>query len=197
MILPIVAYGTKSLHEKCIDIDENYPNLSTLLDNMFETMYNASGVGLAAPQIGLNIRLFLVDSAQIFEGEENNNEETEGEKGTKQVFINAQVIEKSGKPWVYEEGCLSIPDIRENVTREETVRIQYYDENFVKHEKVFDKITARVILHEYDHIEGVLFTDYLTPLKKRMLKKRLERISKGLIDVEYRMKFPAIKKRRS
>jgi len=192
MILPIVAYGDPVLRKLCTDIDPNYPNLSALIANMFETMYNANGVGLAAPQIGKAIRLFLVDSAQVL-----NTEDAEGpEKGTgiKQAFINAEIIETSGTPWAYEEGCLSIPDIRENVTRDETIVIRYLNEKFEQKEETFTGINARVILHEYDHIEGVLFTDYLSNLKKRMLKRRLAKISKGEIRAEYRMRFPAFKK---
>ncbi len=216
MILPIVAFGDPVLRKVCEDIDKDYPELQTLIDNMFETMYNAKGVGLAAPQIGLDIRLFLVDSIQVLEEEEeeegeeyeaaaDNNNEAEDvdqekadlatEQGIKKVFINAEIVESGGKDWAYNEGCLSIPGINEDVIREEKITIRYYDRDFNVHEEAYDGFTARVILHEYDHIEGNLFTDYLSGLKKRMLKKKLERISKGDVDVKYRMRFPVKRKR--
>ncbi|MGB0839020.1 MAG: peptide deformylase [Chitinophagales bacterium] len=194
MILPIIAYGDPVLKKEAKAIDDDYSNLQTLLANMYETMYNASGVGLAAPQIGLSIRLFIVDSEQVFE--DMDEEESKGEVGIKKVFINPEIVETSGKEWTYTEGCLSIPDIREDVKRQETVVINYLDENFEEHEETYNGITARVILHEYDHIDGILFTDYLGPVKKRLLKKRLERITKGTVDVEYRMKFPKQRKGR-
>lgn len=184
MILPIYAYGQPVLKKMAEDIDENYPELKTLIENMWETMYNAQGVGLAAPQIGLPIRLFLVDTIQ------NEEDKEEGEpKGIKKVFINAEKIEEAGKPWAYEEGCLSIPDIRGDVNRPPQLRIRYFDENFQEHEEVFTGINARVIQHEYDHIDGVLFTEHLKPLKRKLVRRKLDNIRKGKIAVDYKMKF--------
>ncbi|MBL0134133.1 MAG: peptide deformylase [Chitinophagaceae bacterium] len=190
MILPIVAYGAPVLRTVCKDIDPDYPGLSKLIEDMWETMYESNGVGLAAPQINRPIRLFVVDSTQIFEGmDEKDKAEYEGDEGIKQVFINAQVKELSGDEWAYEEGCLSIPKLRADVVREEEVTIEYLDENFQPHTKLFNGITARVILHEYDHIEGKLFIDHLKPLKRKLLKGKLDDISKGKIKVDYRMVF--------
>jgi len=186
MILPVVAYGDSVLRKKAIEIDKNYTDLDTLIKNMWDTMYKANGVGLAAPQIGLPIRLFVIDTVQVEEDEDGHIEE----KGIKQAFINATITQKIGKPYVYNEGCLSIPGVREDVSREPDISITYYDENFKKHKAEFTGTNARVILHEYDHIEGVLFTDYLKPLKKRLLKKQLTNISKGIVDVKYKMRFP-------
>lgn len=186
MILPVVVYGDAVLRKKTAEIDKDYPNLNQLIKNMWETMYKANGVGLAAPQIGLSIRLFIVDTLQVEEDEEGNVEE----RGVKQVFINTTITEKNGKPYAYSEGCLSIPGVREDVTREPDITITYYDENFKKHQVKFTGTNARVILHEYDHIEGVLFIDYLKPLKKRLLKKQLTNISKGIVDAKYKMRFP-------
>lgn len=183
MILPIVAFGDPVLKKVGKDIDKNYPKLQELIKNMQETMEHANGVGLAAPQIGLDIRLFIIDSQLMMaEGEEH--------KGIKETFINAQIIEETGKEWEFEEGCLSIPDIRENVSRKSTIKIKYLDKDFKEHTKEFDGLTARVIQHEYDHIEGILFTDHLKPLKRKMLKKKLRNISEGKIKIGYRMKFP-------
>lgn len=196
MTLPIVAYGDPVLRKVGVDIDKDYPNLKDLLDNMWETMYNASGVGLAAPQIGLPIRLFLVDTSPFAEDEELSPEEQKALKGFKKVFINAYLEEESGNNWAFNEGCLSIPDIREDVTRKDTITIRYQDENFKPHKETYDGLLARVIQHEYDHIEGVLFTDKLSSLKKRLLKGRLTNISKGKINVDYKMRFPALKKGR-
>lgn len=182
MLLPIHGYGLPVLKKVAEEIEEDYPDLEKLIQDMWDTMYYAQGVGLAAPQIGKSIRLFLVDTIQVMkEGEED--------KGIKQVFINAEIIEETGKEWAYEEGCLSIPDVRGDVERKPTIRIQYEDENFVTHEKVFEGMNARVIQHEYDHTEGILFTELLKPLRKRMLKKRLENIKKGNIKADYKMKF--------
>lgn len=190
MILPIVAYGAPVLRTVCKDIDPDYPGLSKLIEDMWETMYESNGVGLAAPQINRPIRLFVLDSTQIFEGmDEKDKAEYEGDEGIKQVFINAQVKELSGDEWAYEEGCLSIPKLRADVVREEEVTIEYLDENFQPHTKLFNGITARVILHEYDHIEGKLFIDHLKPLKRKLLKGKLDDISKGKIKVDYRMVF--------
>lgn len=179
------------LREVCPDITPDYPNLKQLIDNMWETMYASSGVGLAAPQINKPIRLFVVDSKQIVENlEEGEKNEFPGDEGIKQVFINAHIVDTDGDDWAYNEGCLSIPKIREDVYRPEKVRIKYFDENFQPHERTFHGITARVIFHEYDHIEGKLFIDYLKPLKKRMIKGKLEDISKGKVRVDYKMTFP-------
>ncbi len=196
MILPIVAYGDPVLKKKGKDITKDYPKLSELLDNMFETMYNAYGVGLAAPQIGLPIRLFLVDTEPFSEDEELSEEEAKQLKDFKKVFINAKIIEETGEEWAFTEGCLSIPEIREDVFRNETIKINYFDENFVEHTEIYSGLAARVIQHEYDHIEGVLFTDKLSSLKKRLIKGKLTNISKGKINSEYRMRFPLVKKGR-
>ncbi len=194
MILPITAYGDPVLRKVAEDIEADYPNLQELIDNMFETMYNASGVGLAAPQIGLSIRIFLVDSKQILK--DKDYEEFKGEEGICQEFINARVVEKTGEKWTYNEGCLSIPNISEDVDREQTVTIRYVDRNFVEKEETYSGFTARVILHEYDHIQGVLFTDYIGALRKRMLQRKLDKITKGDVKAKYRMKFPLKKKSR-
>jgi len=196
MILPIIAYGDPVLKKKGKEITKDYPNFDTLLENMFETMYNAFGVGLAAPQIGLPIRMFLVDTAPFAEDEGLAKEEQETLNGFKRVFINAKIIEEEGDEWAFNEGCLSIPDVREDVFRKPNITIEYLDENFKSHKESFDGLIARVIQHEYDHIEGILFTDKLSSLKKRLIKSRLINISKGKIDVDYRMRFPAQKKRR-
>ncbi|WP_276390190.1 peptide deformylase [Eudoraea chungangensis] len=196
MILPIVAYGDPVLRKVGTSISKEYPNLKELISNMWDTMYNASGVGLAAPQIGLPIRLFLVDTEPFSEDEELNSEEQQKLKTFKKVFINAEIIEEKGSPWSFNEGCLSIPDIREDVARQDTIRIRYFDENFNEQVEEYDGLLARVIQHEYDHIEGILFTDKLSTLKKRLLKGKLGNISKGKIKVDYKMRFPAIKKGR-
>lgn len=196
MILPIVAYGDPVLKKKAIDIDKDYPNFEDLLANMFETMYNAFGVGLAAPQIGLPIRMFLVDTKPFSDDEGLSPEEQNVLKNFKRVFINAKIIKEEGDEWAFNEGCLSIPDVREDVFRQPKVTMEYVDENFKSHTETFDGLIARVIQHEYDHIEGVLFTDKLSTLKKRLIKGRLSNISKGKINVDYRMRFPNQKKRR-
>lgn len=191
MILPIVAYGAPVLRTVAKDITPEYPGLAKLIEDMWETMYASNGVGLAAPQINRDIRLFVVDSAQIFENMDADDEDRKHRDapGIKQVFINAHVKSLNGEEWAYNEGCLSIPKIREDVYRAEEVELEYVDENFVPHTKTFNGITARVILHEYDHIEGKLFIDYLKPLKKRMLKGKLDDISKGKVRVDYKMTF--------
>lgn len=196
MILPIVAFGDPILRKVATDITPEYPNLDTLLENMFETMYNAYGVGLAAPQIGLPIRLFMVDATGFAEDEELDAEQRKQLEGMKKVFINAKIIERDGEPWVFNEGCLSIPDVREDVFRQESIKIEYVDENFEKHVEEYDGLAARVIQHEYDHIEGILFTDKLSALKRRLLKGRLTNISRGRIKVDYKMRFPDAKKMR-
>lgn len=186
MILPIVAYGDPVLKKKAKEIDEDYPNLQKLIQDMFETMYNAHGVGLAAPQIGKSIRLFVVDASVVGEGEDADPTCVD----FKRVFINPIIIEETGKEWAYEEGCLSIPNIREDVNRKPRVLIEYYDENWDLYEEELEGFAARVVQHEYDHIEGVLFLDHISPFKRTLLKGKLTDISKGNIDVSYRMKFP-------
>jgi peptide deformylase len=194
MILPIVAYGDPVLRKLAEDIDADYPELTTLIANMKETMYNAHGVGLAAPQIGKAIRLFVIDATPFSEDKDLSTEEQESLAAFKEVFINAKIIEERGDEWAFNEGCLSIPDIREDVFRPEEISIEYFDENFKKHNKTLNGLAARVFQHEYDHIEGVLFTDKLSTLKKRLLKKKLENISKGKINADYRMRFPNLKR---
>ena len=196
MILPIVAYGDPVLKKKSKEITRDYPNFDILLENMFETMYNAYGVGLAAPQIGLSIRLFLVDTTPFADDDVLTKEEQDTLNGFKRVFINAKIVEEEGDEWAFNEGCLSIPDIREDVFRKPNITIEYLDINFKPHKESFDGLIARVIQHEYDHIEGILFTDKLSNLKKRLIKGRLTNISKGKIDVDYRMRFPDQKKKR-
>ena len=191
MFLPIVAYGQSILRKIGVAIDAQYPQLNELIADMWETMYKSNGVGLAAPQINKAIRLFVIDTVQIVEGfDEEDKKEYPNERGVKKVFINAQIIEESGEEWAYNEGCLSIPKVREDVLRKKVVVISYQDENFVAHTETFEGITARVIQHEYDHIEGKLFIDHITPLQKRLLKKKLEDISSGKVRVDYRMLFP-------
>ena len=196
MILPIVAYGDPVLRKVADDIDKDFPRFEELVANMWDTMYNANGVGLAAPQIGLPIRLFLVDTTPFADDEELTEEEQNALKGFRKVFINAKIEEETGTEWAFNEGCLSIPDVREDVSRKDTITISYMDENFKSYKETYDGLLARVIQHEYDHIEGILFTDKLSSLKKRLLKGRLANISKGKIKVEYRMRFPNIKKAR-
>lgn len=190
MVLPIVAYGNPVLRKLGKDITPGYPGLNKLIEDMWETMYNSKGVGLAAPQINRDIRLFVMDSIQIIENlEEDEKDEYPGDPGYKGVFINARINNINGEEWSYNEGCLSIPKIREDIIRKEEINISFLDENFVSHTKTFNGITARVILHEYDHIDGKLFIDYLKPLKKNLLKRKLDNISKGKVDVDYRMSF--------
>ncbi|MGB5417226.1 peptide deformylase [Algibacter sp.] len=196
MILPIVAYGDPVLKKKAKDITKDYSNFDSLLENMFETMYNAFGVGLAAPQIGLPVRLFLVDTTPFAEDEDLSQVEQKALNGFKRVFINAKIVKEEGDEWAFNEGCLSIPDVREDVFRKPKITIEYLDENFDEQKESFDGLIARVIQHEYDHIEGILFTDKLSSLKKRLIKGRLTNISKGKITVDYRMRFPDQKKRR-
>jgi peptide deformylase len=190
MILPIVAYGSPVLRMVSTDISPDYPDLEKFIADMWETMYASNGVGLAAPQVNRNIRLFVVDSSQVFQ---NQEEEDKGrypdDPGIKQVFINANIRALNGKEWIYNEGCLSIPKIREDIQRNEEVTLEYEDEQFEKHTQTFNGITARIILHEYDHIEGKLFIDYLKPLKRKLMKGKLDDISKGKIKVDYKMMF--------
>lgn len=191
MILPIVAYGNPVLRKVCKDIFPDHPGLEKLIADMWDTMYISNGVGLAAPQVNHDIRLFVVDSSRIFESmDEKEIMEYPDAPGIKQVFINAHIVELVGNGWSYNEGCLSIPKIREDITRPETVTIKFLDEQFNSYIKTFTGITARVIQHEYDHIEGRLFIDYLTPLKRKLMKGKLNDISKGNITVDYKMAFP-------
>lgn len=196
MILPIVAYGNPVLKKKANEISKEYPKLHELINNMFETMYNAHGVGLAAPQIGLPIRLFVVDATPFGQDEDLSKEEQEQLKNFKKVFINPTITEESGIEWVFNEGCLSIPDVREDVFRKPNIKISYLNENFEPQEEELDGLAARVVQHEYDHIEGILFTDKLSSFKKRLIKGKLASIEKGKIDVEYRMVFPKVSRKR-
>ncbi len=188
MILPIVAYGDPVLRKEGRFIEKDELDLKTLVENMFETMYKASGVGLAAPQIGLDIRLFVVDG-QPLNDDENDEEKDPSLIGFKKVFINAEILEEDGDDWGFEEGCLSIPGIRADVYRPESVLIRYRDMDWVERTERYEGLAARIIQHEYDHIDGILFTDYLPPLKKRMLKNKLADITKGKVDVDYKMRF--------
>lgn len=194
MILPIVAYGDPVLRKVGKEINADYPNLKELIANMKETMYNASGVGLAAPQIGKDIRLFIIDASPFAEDEDLDEADREALKNFNKVFINAKIIEEEGEEWPFNEGCLSIPNVREDVYRHEKVTFEYQDEDFNTHTETLTGLAARVFQHEYDHIEGVLFTDKLSSLKKRLIKKKLENISKGKIRADYRMRFPNLKK---
>jgi len=192
MVLPIIAYGTPVLKKECEEFEEG-EDLSKLISDMFDTMYNASGVGLAAPQIGLAKRIFLVDAAPFGEEEPENEIEAKNFeilKNFKKVFINPIIEEETGEKWEFSEGCLSIPGIREKVSRSSIIKISYFDENWNFIAESYTGVAARIIQHEYDHIEGILFTDYLTPLKKRLLKRKLNDISKGKVHTNYRMKFP-------
>ncbi|MFB5945491.1 peptide deformylase [Albibacterium profundi] len=189
MKLPIIAYGDPVLRQKAKEIDEDYPELDSLIANMFETMYAASGVGIAAPQIGKSIRLFVIDASPYEEDEPQL-------KDFKKVFINPIIVQEDGEKWASSEGCLSIPDIREDVYRLPTLTINYLDENWEEHEETFDGLAARIIQHEYDHIEGKLFTDRITPLRKALLKSKLDAIAKGKVNVDYKMKFPVLKRKK-
>lgn len=191
MILPVVAYGHPVLRKMADDINPDYPELKKLIEDMWETMYHTNGVGLAAPQINKPVRLFVMDTIQIVENfDEEDKRLYPNEQPIKRVFINAHKVADTGDLWAYNEGCLSIPKVREDIKRTRQVTMRYMDEQFVEHEEIFSGITARVIQHEYDHIDGKLFIDYLAPLKKRLLKKKLEDISAGKVKVDYRMLFP-------
>jgi peptide deformylase len=198
MIIPIVAYGDPVLKRKADEIEKTFPELKTLIEDMFETMYEASGVGLAAPQIGKSIRLFVIDGSPFADTDEDEEEDplAAGIDGFKKVFINPIMVEEKGEEWAFNEGCLSIPKIREDVYRKPKIRVQYYDENWTHHDEVFEGYKARIIQHEYDHIEGILFTDKLSAIRKKLLAKKLANISKGIVSVDYRMKFPLAKKSR-
>lgn len=188
MILPVLAYGHPALRKIAVDIDKDYPGLDQFIADMYETMYSSNGVGLAAPQVNRNIRLFIIDATPYAE-------DFPGETDLKRVFINAQIIEESGEEWAFNEGCLSIPQIREDVIRKPELRIQYYDENFVFHDERLKGVFARVIQHEYDHLDGILFVDLINPLRKMMLKRKLSEISKGIVKTDYKMIFPLAKKK--
>lgn len=191
MILPIVAYGTPVLRKVASDISPEYPQLAKFIDDMWETMYASSGVGLAAPQVNKEIRVFVVDTEQMFANmDENEKNEYPGDDGVKAVFINAHIIELQGEEWSYNEGCLSIPKVREDIYRNETVTLNYLNEQFQPQSKTFTGLSARVILHEYDHIEGKLFIDHISPLKRKLMKGKLNDISKGKVNVDYKMSFP-------
>lgn len=191
MILPIVVYGDPVLRKKAVDIDKNYPGLQQLIQDMFETMYQANGVGLAAPQINKAIRLFVIDTTPFAEVDEDEESEYSAEElkemnNFKRVFINAKITEESGEEWKFNEGCLSIPKVREDVERKPQITIEYYDENFKKHNETFEGVIARVIQHEYDHIEGILFTDKISPFKRRLIYGKLNSISKGNFSADYK-----------
>ena len=194
MILPIVAYGSPVLKKKAKEISKDYPNLDQLIEDMFETMYNANGVGLAAPQVGLSIRLFVIDAKPFAQDDALTDAEVKELESFKRVFINPEIVEEQGIDWDFNEGCLSIPDVHEDIFRKPEIKINYLDENFVEKTEVLSGLPARVVQHEYDHIEGVLFTDRISNLKKRLIKSRLTNISKGKIDVSYKMKYPLAKK---
>lgn len=196
MILPIVAYGDPVLKKKAKEIPEDYPKLEELVENMFETMYNAHGVGIAAPQVGKAMRVFIIDATPFADDIELSKEEQEQLDGLKKVFINPIILDEIGDDWAFNEGCLSIPEIREDVFRKPEMTIEYYDVDFNKHTETYTGLAARVIQHEYDHIEGILFTDKLSSLKKRLIKGKLQKIAKGDIKVDYRMRFPNVKKAR-
>ncbi|MDD5570617.1 MAG: peptide deformylase [Bacteroidales bacterium] len=184
MIYPILSYGNNVLRAVAKDIGKDYKDLQKLIDDLFETMYAGNGVGLAAPQIGFSLRLFVIDGNPYSKDEPKL-------KDFKRVFINAEIVEENGKKWLFNEGCLSFPKLREDVYRPSEIKISYYDENFNFHQECFDGITARIVQHEYDHTRGKLFVDHLSPLKRRLLKRKLNDISKGNVDVDYKMKFSA------
>ncbi|SEP55042.1 peptide deformylase [Flavobacterium urocaniciphilum] len=193
MILPIYGYGEAVLRKVCDDISQDYPNLQETLSNMYDTMYHACGVGLAAPQVGLPIRIFIVDTTPFADSDEVSKEEAAQLKDFKQTFINAKILKEEGEIWGFNEGCLSIPDVREDVYRHEKITIEYFDEEFNKKTETYDGLIARVIQHEYDHIEGILFTDHLSMLKKKLVGKKLQNIMEGKARPDYRMKFANIK----
>ena len=195
MILPVIAYGDPVLRKIAKEIDKDYPNLAELIANMRETMINSYGVGLAAPQVGLAIRLFLVDTAPFAENDDYSDSDKAFYKSFNRVFINAKIIKEEDEFWNFSEGCLSIPGINEEVSRQAAITIEYYDENFKKHTESLSGLAARVVQHEYDHLEGILFTDKLSSFKKRLIKRKLENITKGKIDIDYVMRFPKLKKR--
>ncbi|MCB8999439.1 MAG: peptide deformylase [Bacteroidales bacterium] len=191
MIYPIYVYGTSVLRKKTKDISRDYPGLKQLIEDMFETMRFSEGVGLAAPQIGLSARLFVVDATGSGKEEEGFDEDDEDLSDFKKVFINPRITKYWGEAWTFNEGCLSIPNLREDVDRPERVRIEYYDEDFNFHDEEFDGVRARIIQHEYDHLEGILFVDKINPLRKRLISGKLNAISKGKVDIHYKIKIPA------
>ena len=195
MILPIIGYGDPVLRKVGEEVSKDYPNLKEVIANMYETMYNAHGVGLAAPQVGLGIRMFIVDCEPFSDSDDLSKEEAAQLKTFKKTFINPKILKEEGEEWGFNEGCLSIPDVREDVFRHEQITIEYYDENFNKHTDVYDGLIARVIQHEYDHIEGILFTDRISSLKKRLISKKLQNIMEGKARPDYKMKFAAKKGR--
>lgn len=188
MLLPIVSYGHPNLRKMSVDITPDHPGLTKLIADMFETMYASNGVGLAAPQVNQQIRLFIID-AEIY------SDEVPEAKGFKRVFINAHIIEETGEPWLYNEGCLSIPGVHEDVERLPNILIEYVDENWVEHKERFNGTIARIMQHEYDHLDGVLFPDHLSPIRRMLIKKKLTDITKGIVSVKYKMIFPNLKKR--
>ena len=193
MVLPIYGYGESVLRKKAQQITKDYPELETLIANMYQTMYNAQGVGLAAPQVGLPIRLFIVDTVPFSESDDLSKEEKDQLKKLKKTFINATIVQESGDRWIFNEGCLSIPDVREDVARLDQITIEYYDESFNFHKETYSGIAARVIQHEYDHIEGILFVDKISTLRKKMISKKLKHIMEGKIRAPYKMKLSKIK----
>ncbi len=195
MILPIIGYGDPVLRKKGVDVTPEYPHLKQVIADMYETMYNAFGVGLAAPQVGLAIRVFIVDTKPFSDDDELSPEEREQLRNFRRTFINANIVKEEGEEWGFNEGCLSIPEVREDVFRHERITIEYRDEDFNLHTEVFDGLIARVIQHEYDHIEGILFTDRISSLKKRLIQKKLQNIMEGKTRPDYRMKFVAKKGR--
>ncbi len=195
MILPIIGYGDPVLRKVCEEVSPTYPNLRETIADMYETMYNAYGVGLAAPQVGMAIRVFVIDTKPFSDDDELTNDEQSQLKNFKQTFINAKIVNEEGEEWGFNEGCLSIPEIREDVYRHERITIEFYDEDFNKHTEVYDGLIARVIQHEYDHIEGILFTDKISTLKKQLIKKKLQNIMEGKTRPDYKMKFVSKKGR--
>jgi peptide deformylase len=189
MILPIVAYGNPVLKKKAKDVPKDSINFKEFIENMWETMYNANGVGLAAPQVGISSRIFIVDTSPFADSENMNNDEFKLVNSFKRIFINPMIIKESGNEWDFNEGCLSIPEIRADIKRHDSVTIKYFDQEFREHHETFYGIIARVIQHEYDHVEGILFTDKLTPLKRKLIKGKLLNISKGKVETDYKMKF--------
>lgn len=196
MILPIVAYGDPVLRKVGVEITKDYPNLSELIQNMKDTMANAQGVGLAAPQIDKAIRLFIVNTTPFSEDDDLDETDQKLLAGFNKIFINAKITNEEGEEWAFSEGCLSIPEVREDVFRKPKITIEYQDENFEKHTEIYEGLIARVVQHEYDHIEGILFTDKISSLKKRLIKKKLENISKGKVNADYRMKITPIKNKK-
>ncbi len=196
MILPVIAYGSPVLRKMGVEISKDYPNLDELIDNMWETMYGAYGVGIAAPQVGVAIRLFVIDASPFADSEDVSEADEKVLKDFKRTFINAKIIAETGEEWAFNEGCLSIPDVREDVFRKKTITIEYFDENWKKQTETLTGLPARIVQHEYDHIQGILFTDLLSPLKKRLIKGKLANISKGKVNADYRMRFPQASKRR-